>query len=215
MKKRYIIIILAIGGFYSMLYFWHQEDLSVEQHPTINSPAAKPDDYLLEAKDYEDEQRHDKSANSIEQAIQAIWKLETDVDDKSFERLEQTIQKLEAVHKRIIRDSIPSAELLKAFEYALSNLARAELEVAQKYSTSDKLDESRSALKYAQLHIKNALMLHNSDRTEDSIQQAIESQLVDEIDNLSNQEDLSQEQYLAALDKLMKEVDHVIAGVDE
>ena len=91
----------------------------------------------MEAKDYEEMARHDRSAYSLEQAIQAIWKLEKDVDDESFDRLEHTIHKLEEVHKHILRDSIPSSEMLKAFEYALGNLAHAELEVAEKYSKSN------------------------------------------------------------------------------
>lgn len=215
MKKKYLIPLLVLCTFYGILYFWNREEKEAELHPTIHSSAGDPDDYLMEAIDYEDMKRHDKSAYSIEQAIQAIWKLEKDVDDKSFDHLEEAIEKLEVVHRRLIRDSIPSTELLKAFEFALGNLAFAELEVAEKYSESNQLSEGRAALRYAQLHIKNALILHSPDIPEDSALLASEVHLLDEMDSLLSQEDLSHEEYTLALDKMLKEVDEIIGDIDK
>ncbi|MCV9386573.1 hypothetical protein [Reichenbachiella ulvae] len=215
MKKKFLVPFLILSGFYAILYFWNKEEKKAEQHPTIHDSAAKPDDYLMEAIDYEDMHRHDKSAYSIEQAIQAIWKLEKDVDDASFDHLEEAIEKLEEVHRKLIRDSIPSTELLKAFEFALGNLAFAELEVAEKYSESNQLKEGRSALRYAQLHIKNALILHSPDIPEDSALLASEVHLLDEMDSLLSQEDMSHEAYTQALDKMLKEVDQIISNIDK
>ena len=210
MKKNIIIAIAVVVGFYLILYFWNQENNSEKQHPTIHSSAAKPDDFLMEAKDYEEMARHDRSAYSLEQAIQAIWKLEKDVDDESFDRLEHTIHKLEEVHKHILRDSIPSSEMLKAFEYALGNLAHAELEVAEKYSKSNQTSKAKTALKYAQVHVKNALLLHHS---EDSTRQS-GLHLLHEMDSLFGLESLSDPENTASLDQLIKEVDALVSKID-
>ena len=215
MKKKLVITLVIVGAFYGMLYFWNQEEKEIKKHPTIHAAAAKPDDYLMEAKDFEIKNRHDKSATSIEQAIQAIWKLEKDVDDESFERLEKTVAKLEAVHRRILRDSIPSSELLRSFEYALGNLAYAELEVAEKYSESHQLDKVRSALIYAQLHIKNALIFHQSNSAEDSTELIAEVQLLNELDSLLKQDDVNYSEYSAKLDVLIQEVDQLLGRLEE
>lgn len=211
MKKNILIAVFVIAGFYALLYFWNQDRKSEIQHPTINNAAAKPDDFLIEAKNYEEMARHDKSAYSIEQAIQAIWKLENDVNDESFERLEQTITKLEIVHRKILRDSIPSEELLKSFEYALGNLAHAELEVAEQYFKSNQTEKTKSALRYAQLHIKNALLLHHTD---DSAKQT-ELHLLKEMDSLFSLKNLSDPANTASLDKILKEVDQLIEQIDQ
>ena len=211
MKKNVLIGLIVVFAFYGILYFWNREEKTMKKHPTIHSSAAKPDDFLLEAKDYEEMKRHDKSVYSIEQAIQSIWGLENDVDDESFERLEQTISKLEKVHRRILRDSIPSQELLTAFEYALGNLAHAELEVAEKYSKSNQTAEAKAALKYAQVHIKNALLLHQADDSTKST----ELHLLKEMDSLFSLKSLSDPKNTEVLDHLIKEVDELITRVDQ
>lgn len=212
--KKFIIITVLLVGFFATLYYWNQYEKSSEQHPAIHSAAGKPDDYLLEVKDYEDKHRHNKSAIKIEQAIQAIWKLEKDVDDDSFERLEQTIAKLEMVHRRILRDSIPYPELILALEYALNNLAHVELEVAANYSASNQSNETKSALKYSQLHIKNALILHNPNVLKDSILLNSEVSLLNQIDSLLNMENFDQPDYTASLDKLITQLDDIILRIE-
>jgi hypothetical protein len=213
--KKFLIAIFVVVGFFASLYFWDQKNKREKQHPEIHIQAGKPDNYLLEAMHYEGEHRHTKSAIKIEQAIQAIWKLEKDVDDKSFDRLEETIKKLEMVHRKIIRDSIPYDELLSTLEYALGNLAHVELEVAAKYSASNQTIESRTAIKYAKLHLKNILVLHNPNVMDDSSLLASEIQLLDQIDSLLSQKNLSQAEYSASLDKMIKEVDDILARIEE
>lgn len=214
MKKRYIFAIFILGAFYSLLYFWNKGERENELYPAIHNAAVDPDDYLIEAQKYEALLRHDKSAYSIEKAIQAIWRLEKNMDDESFDRLEKTIERLESVHRHIMRDSVPSDELLKTFEYALGNLAHAELEVAERYAASNQPEVARTALRYAQLHIKNALLFHNPGIQEDSFQLAMEARLFDRMDQLLKQENLSHEEYTASLDELIKEVDLIISQIE-
>ena len=79
------------------------------------------------------------------------------MDDKSFEKLENAIQRLEAVHKSILRDSIDNNTLRSTFEFALNSLAYAELEVSEMYSETNQLEKANTALNHAQLHIKDAM----------------------------------------------------------
>lgn len=214
MKKSFIYV-LIIAGFYAMLYFWGEEEKKADQHPEIHSAAAKPDNYLLEAKDYEEGSLHGKSAIRLEQAIQAIWRLEKGMDEESFDHLEHAVAKLEDIHRKIMRDSIPSEELLAALEYTLNNLAFVELEVAQKYAQSNQSVETKTALKYAQLHLKNVLVLHNPNVVEDSVLLNSEIRLLEEIDSLLSVKNPNQNEYASSLEKLLGEVDVIINRIDQ
>ncbi len=214
MKK--ILIVLAIFvAFLTTLYIWDQSIKHGVQQPTIHELAVKPDNFLLEALDSEDKHLHKRSAIKIELAIEAIWKLEPDLDAKNFERLEQTIKKLELVHRKIIRDSIPNEELLNVLNYALGNLTYVELEVAAKYTESNQTRETRAAIKYARLHLQNALILHKSSVTDDDDLLASEIELLDEIDSLLNRDNLSQSDYSTSLDKMISDCDKILSRLEE
>lgn len=208
MRKKILIPLLGLIAFYAVLYVWNKEGNSIKKHPALYSTAVNPDEFLLEAKDYEDKHKHDKSAYSIEQAIRSIWQLEKDTDVKDLDRLELTIDKLEKVHRKILQDSIAPQDFLKSLEFALSNLAVIELELAESYSASNQIDEAHYALRYAQLHIKNALIL------EDSLLLDSEIVLLQHMDGLLNQEDISQPEYALSVTHLIEEVDQIIAAID-
>jgi hypothetical protein len=213
--KTAIISIIIFIGFMATLYFWDQKNKQGMQHPEIHSQAGEPDSYLLEAVDFESQHRHAKSAIKIEQAIEAIWQLEKEIDDSSFDRLESTISKLENVHRRIVRDSIPYDELLSTFEYALGNLANVELAVAAKYSASKQSNEARTAIKYAQLHIKNLLVLHGSSLNGKSLLLESEIKVLNEIDQVLADKNLGEEESIASIDKMIKEVDAILDRIEE
>lgn len=213
--KKFLIGISIFVLFIATLYYWNESNKRGEQHPEINSAAGKPDDYLMEVMEYEGEHRHRKSAIKLEMAIESIWALEQGVDDESFERLELAVKKLENVHRRILRDSIPYDELMTSLEFVLGNLAHVELEVAAKYSASNQTSETRTALKYAQLHLKNILVLHNPNIDDESLILKSELKLLEEIDSLLSNKELSQAQYSEALDKMLKEVDLILEKIDE
>lgn len=159
MKKQIIWIIIGVVTLFVIFYFIG--DKQTPDNPTLNKSAQMPDEYLKSVEYYEQQDRHSMSAFNLEKAIQSIWKLEADVDDESFTKLENAIQRLEEVHKSIIRDSVDTRQLRSAFEFALNNLAHAELEVAEMYAETNHLDQADIALKYAKLHIKNAMLFHN------------------------------------------------------
>jgi len=210
MKNRYIILLFVIVIFYSFLYFWHKEEMKDKLYPVIHKTAVDPDDYLMEAKEYESMNQHSKSAQSIERAIHAIWRLEANLDDDSFNRLEQTIERLEIIHRKLVRDSVTSDELLTTFEYALGNLAHAELGVAEKYGETNQWKEAKTALRFALVHIKNALIVHHSEVRGDSLQLQLENSLSDEIKHLLAQKDLSDPKYSDSLKGLIRKVDQMV-----
>ncbi|WP_370089381.1 hypothetical protein [Ekhidna sp.] len=210
MKKQFIWITLGIVTFFVIIYVGGQQ--RENEHPTLNESAKMPDSYLKNVEYYEEKDRHEMSAFNLEKAIQSIWKLESDVDKSSFEKLESAIERLENVHKSIIRDSIDSNELRSSFEFALNNLAHAELEVSEMYAETNHIYEANIALKYAQLHVKNAMLFHNPYWKGDSIQFAIEKQVFNEMERLLKDKSVSPAEYTLALDKMIKAIDVVIAN---
>ena len=194
------VVILYLGG-------KQQRDA---RYSTLNADAVMPDEYLLNVAYYEEHERHAKSASNLEQAIQSIWKLEAEVDDESFEKLEAAIQRLEQIHKKIMRGSVDPHELKIAFEYALNNLAYAELKIAEICIETDHLDEANLAIKYGQLHIKNAILFHD-DSIGDTVQLAIEEHVFDEMDSLLKNQIISSVQQTTLVEKMIKEVDVIIS----
>ncbi|WP_436515590.1 hypothetical protein [Ekhidna sp. To15] len=208
MKKQIIWIFVGVVALFIIIYYVGQEQ--EPNHPTLNTSAVMPDEYLRIVDYYEQKDRHSMSAFNLEQAIQSIWKLESDVDDESFEKLENAIKRLEEVHKSILRDSIDSEELRLAFEFTLNNLAHAELEIAEMYAETNQLDKANMALKYARLHVKNAMLFHNPYWDKNPKNLAIEKQVFIEMDSLLENQAVSPVEYTMALDKMIREIDEIV-----
>lgn len=199
---------MGVIALFAIIYFVGQEQ--TPDNPTLNSSAQMPDEYLKGVDFYEQQDRHEMSAFNLEKAIEAIWKLESDVDDESFEKLENAVERLEVIHKSILRDSVDTREIRSAFEYALNNLAHAELEVAEMYAETNHLDQADIALKYAKLHIKNSMLFHDPYWDSNPQKLAIEKQVFIEIDSLIKNKAVSPVEYTLALDKMIKEIDEII-----
>lgn len=208
MKKQILWIIIGVVALFMIFFFIGQGQ--TPDHPTLNKSAQMPDEYLKSVDFYEQEDRHLMSAFNLEKAIESIWKLESDVDSESFEKLEKAVKRLEEVHKSILKDSVKSQELRSAFEFALNNLAHAELEVAEMYAETNHLDQADVALKYAKLHIKNAMLFHDPYWDSNPEKLAIEKQVFMEIDSLTENKAVSPVEYTLALDKMIKEIDEII-----
>ncbi|WP_420577472.1 hypothetical protein [Ekhidna sp.] len=210
MKKQQVaIIVIGIFALFAIFYFYNQEP-EIEQHPTLSAAAKMPDYHLKNVAHYEEEERHEMSAFSLEKAIESIWKLEKDVDDESFQKLEESISRLEEVHRSIVKDSISSIDLRSTFEYALNNLAHAELEIAEMYAETNQMEKANIALRYAQLHIKNAMLFHSPYWGSDSVQLAIEKHVFEEMDSLLVNKAVSPVNFTMTVNKMIKEVDQII-----
>jgi hypothetical protein len=208
MKKRTILII-GVAAVFAIIYI-SLGDQGGPKHPTLNESARLPDEYLKNVAYYEQSERHENSANSLEKAVAAIREIESDVDNESFEKLEHAIARLQNLHQAILKSSLSTQEMRSTFEYVLNSLTHAELEVSEMYAETNHLDKANLALKYAQLHVKNAILFHNEFWGKDTEQLAIEKHVFREMDSLLENEAVSPVEYIFALDKMMKEVDEVI-----
>ncbi len=209
MKKQIILILVAVVVIFTFLYFFNRTP-EIDQHPSLTASAQMPDFYLKNVDHYEDEELHEMSAFNLEKAIESIWKLEKDVDEKSFQKLEREVLVLEEIHRRLLEDSIDIDEMRSAFEKTMSSLAHAELEIAEMYAETNHLNQANIALKYARLHIKNAMLFHNHYWKGDSGQLAIEKKVFQEMDSLLNNESASPVEYSMAIDKMIKEIDEIL-----
>lgn len=212
MKKEYIIIVGAILTLFVIFSIVGYEE--TPDHPTLNQSAIMPDKYMEDVTYYEKMERYDKSADNLEHAIKAIWKIQADVDEESFDRLEDVIVRLERLHSKLVKDSIHMNFMKEDFNYALHNLAHAELEIAEMYAETNDMDKATLALKYAQLHIKNAMLYHNPYWSDDNAQEnmVVERRIFSELDSLINTESASVADNVLYIDKIIKEVDYLIAS---
>lgn len=209
--KKLLIIVGAVVVLFIAFYMINNED-ETANNPTLNETAMLPDQYLRNVAFFEENEKHNMSAFSLEKAIESIWNLEADVDEQSFRKLEVAVRRLEKIHRGILMDSLEKEDMKAAFEFSLNNLAHAELEIAEMYAETNQLEMANIALKYAKLHIKNAMLYHDQLWGTDSIQLAIEKQVFEEMDSLLNNKLISNVEYTMSLDKMIKEVDKVIAS---
>ncbi|MEQ9467591.1 MAG: hypothetical protein RLN88_09275 [Ekhidna sp.] len=208
MKKIVYVIIGVITLF--LIILLSQEEKYVEKHPTLNTTAEMPDLYLRNVAYYADADKMKQSAHNLEKAIESIWKIEQDVDDASFAKLERAIKDLEIIHHAMLTDSLEGIDMSQTFEYALDNLARAELEVSEMYAETNNMDNANIALKYAQLHIKNAMLFHDGFWDSDTVQLAIERRVFEEMDSLSKNKSITPVEYVITIDKMIKEIDQIL-----
>lgn len=209
MKKQALIILIGVVTLFVIIYLVNSES-NTQQHPTLNTTAEMPDMYLRNVAYYADADKMEQSAHNLERAIESIWKIEQDVDDASFAQLERAIKDLEMIHHAMLTDSLEGVDMSKTFEYALDNLARAELEVSEMYAETNDMDNANIALKYAQLHIKNAMLFHDEFWNRDTLQLAIEKQVFEEMDSLSKNKAITPVEYVLTIDKMIKEIDQIL-----
>lgn len=209
MKKLPVFITVGIVIIFVIFYVFNRTP-EINKHPTLTASAQMPDFYLKNVEYYEEKERHEMSAFNLEKAIESIWKLEQDVDQESFQKLENVVKKLEQLHASILQDSVDMSEMRTTFENALNNLVHAELEISEMYAETNHMNEANIALKYAQLHVKNAMLFHHSLWMGDGEQLAIEKHVFEEMDSLIDNTSISPIDYALALDKIIKEVDQII-----
>lgn len=147
-------LIIIFGFFYTL---GHIGAGYISDHPTLNETAAEPDMYLHNVKHYTKEFGTERSLYHLEKAITTIKIIETDIDLNTSKEVDQALLSLEKIYEEILSDSLIKEDMHKVFQYTLNALALAELRVSERYSESNHLDLAMVAMKYARLHIKNAL----------------------------------------------------------
>lgn len=172
-------ISIIFGVFYSIR---HIGDSYEAHHPTLNDQAVNPDLYLQNARYYGKGIETDRSLHHLERAMTSIKQIEQDMDLMSSEKVEKALLKLEGVYEEISHDSLNMEDLNEAFRYTLNTLALAELRVSERYAEGNHMKLSLVALKYAQLHLKNAI------RYADQNSVAYEKDLFLQVDSILNEE---------------------------
>jgi len=179
-------------------------------NPTLSNQAVYIDTYFRNIAFYSDKNRNDESALNIRKAIKTIKELQADVDDQSYERLESSLDELENIQDAILEDSLDPGKMSSSFEFVLNNLARIELEISEIYAETNQIETAQIALKYAQAHIKNAILFHSKLEGSNEEQLVIEQKVFSEMDSLLENNRISPVAYTLMLDKMIQEVDSLL-----
>ncbi|WP_424963656.1 hypothetical protein [Ekhidna sp.] len=194
--RKLLLIPLGFIAFFSALYLADQYNKK-NYHPTLNEYAEVPDRHLINSIEQYLRNEIDKSLESMEQAIEAIWILEKDMNGVAAIRAEKVAASLEQLHKKMVEHSIERGVLLKVFEYSMNNLAYAEILVSQEYANNSKTSEAKKALHFAKSHILNNNIFF--ERIEDS-----PKPLINRMDSLLKMERISDYEYLSLLSEIDK-----------
>lgn len=150
------------------------------------------------------ENAYERSVFHIENAKAALRELENDIDLGSAEEIERAIKELELIEAELLNDSLVTEDMYAAFSRTLETISLAELRISEKYAESNKPDISMVALKYAKLHLKNALNYADLPERKHGIQ------VYEEMDSLINSPKTSAGDLIGRLDHLIKELDVLI-----
>lgn len=208
MKNKLVWLILGIAVIFLIIFFV-QRDEEVIENPTLSVEADKPDTYLKTVANHAFNHEFDKCIYHLEKAIESIQTIESDVDQESAELLEGAISRLESVKQEFVKDSLITTDMNAAFEYSLNVLARAELRVSEMYAETNQREFAELALKHARLHVKNAQWQGDA-KYEDK-----EHYVFLEIDSLIQDESISPVDLTIRIDKILKEMDQLIADSKE
>ena len=183
----------------------------VSDHPTLNQRAEEPDIHIKNVWHYMRTEEMERSVFHLQKAIASIKAIESDADLESVEGLDRAIVELERVNDELSKDSINLSMIYRAFDYTLNNLAHAELEVSEMYAETNQEDRSKLAMRYAQMHVRNALLFQQAVYEPNSEHVKIEQHVFQELDSLISSERLSSAELTLKIDHIIKEVDELLA----
>lgn len=199
---KYIGFILVVFGIFfaiSKVRTSYEDD-----HTSLNDHNLETDFYLSNALHYVRGNAYQRSVFHIENAKASLRELENDIDLSSGEEIERAIEELELIEAELLNDSLVTADMYSAFSRTLETISIAELRISEKYAESNKPDISMVALKYAKLHLKNALNYADLPEKRHGIH------IYDEMDSLIKSPKTSPAELATRLDHLIKELDVVI-----
>lgn len=151
MKLKFLANIGTLLFLISTFYIIRMFDSSYKsKHPTLNEDTVTPGIHLDNVRHYTKQVDYNRSLYHLDQAIQSIKYLETDVDLNTSQIVDEAIDKLVLIYQEIKEDTLIKDDMNQTFEFALTSLSLAELRVSERYAESNNLELSRVALKYAQ-----------------------------------------------------------------
>lgn len=197
----FIIMVLVFGSFavYTKILDKSKPALLTEQ-------AVEPDLLLDNSKFYLKEHAYERSLDQLDGAIKAIREIELDLDEESRRILEFSISELELVRTEMEMDSLVTEDLNEAFSDALNALTIAELKVSEILLKQNHPKDALVALKYGMYHVKHALKYSQGEKKE------YEIHIYQEIDELLEDNSLSEEEMIEKLEAMIHELDILVEG---
>jgi hypothetical protein len=199
---KYLALVLFV---FSIFYLGTQLHISYEdEHASLNDQNLEPDLHLSNVRHFVRENAYERGVYHLEKAIESLREYESDIDLESGEKIEGVIDRLEGVQLELNKDSLNADDMSQAFSETLKALTLAELRVSEKYAESNAYDLSLVALKYAKLHLKNALSYA------DLPERKFELKVYAELDSLINSPEASPIELSMKIDQMIKEIDELI-----
>ena len=137
-------------------------------------------------------------------AINDIRTIEEELDPESAALLEESIADLEIVKRELEHDSLVIEDVNISYSEALNALTEAEIKMTQALLRSDHRDDAMVALKYGMVHLKNTLTFTQGEK------KASEIRIHDEINDILNDEDLTDDEIEERLAHIILELDSLL-----
>ena len=198
----YLIIMIVVFGSFALYTMF----IDNSKPALLTEQAVEPDLLLDNSKFYLKEHAYDRSLDQLDDAIKAIREIELDLDEESRRILEFSISELELVRKEMEMDSLVTADLNEAFSDALNALTIAELKISEILLKQDHPKDAIVALKYGMYHIKHALKYSQGEKKE------YEIKIYQEIDELLENNSLSEDEMIEKLEEMIHELDILVEG---
>lgn len=196
----FIIFIICIGYIFYNVHLFYQDD-----HTSLNDKNLEADMFLKNARLFAKENSYDRSLFHLQNAIGSLKNLELDVDEVSNEYVEKAIAQLQDIEQELKSDSLKSEDMNAAFSNTMSVISLAELRVSEKYADSNNHEMAMLALKYARLHLKNALDYPNLNNRK------LEVHVYYELDSLINTPGVSPVEIDLKIDHMIEELDQLVS----
>jgi hypothetical protein len=194
----FLTLVALFGALYVISLF--KED----KPAPLSDKAISPDMLLGNSRMYIKERNHKRGLVHLAMAIDAIRKIEADLDDDSKQLLEDAIFDLEKVYHEIEVDSLSIKDLNISYSEALNALTLAELKVSEALIDHGDDHDALVALQYGIVHLKNALKYTEGEKLEREIQ------IIQEIEDLIANKDMTREQKIEEMQRIEAELDSLL-----
>lgn len=198
MRAFYSIIILSVF----LLGLWGIDQYNKSTKPvTLISDAVKPDIYLLNSKLYVVSDSPDWGMKSLVKAIQLIEGFRHQYDENSQVHIDKAMDDLTMIREDLHNGYVNLRELNNAYVQTLNALTYAQIREAEIYVQEDKMEEAKKALKYAMVHIQNALKFSEGEKKE------YEIIIYSEMDSIVENSSLTKDQIFIKLEHMLDELE--------
>lgn len=153
---------------------------------------------------------HHRSSVHLSALIELVNEFEEYPNLSEKEAMDQAIDKLARLDQQLMNDSLNSQNILDAFNFTLNTLAKAELEISEAAIKTNQKKLAVLAIKQAQLHVKTALLMDYSMKTNDFDSDTEEYEILTEIEQLVQNDTISIHELDEQIAKISNEIDAMI-----